>query len=52
MLLFGKQLMVINELSLTGRRIEGKELSNKLKPYFTDPVIILNPKFKEEIANK
>ena len=49
MLLFGKQLMVINELSLTGRRIEGKELSNKLKPYFTDPVIILNPKFKEEI---
>ena len=49
MLLFGKQLMVINELSLTGRRIEGKELSNKLKPYFTDPVIILNPKFKEEV---
>lgn len=49
MLLNGKQLMVINELSLTGRKIEGKELSNKLKPYFTDPVIILNPKFKSEI---
>jgi len=48
-LLMGKQFMVINELMLTGKRVEGKELSNKLKPYFTDPVHIINPKFKAEI---
>ena len=48
-LLNGRQFMVINELMLTGRRVEGKELANKLKPYFTDPVHIINPKFKEEI---
>lgn len=48
-LLLGKQFMVINELMLTGKRVEGKELANKLKPYFTDPVHIINPKFKEEI---
>ena len=48
-LLKGKQFIVINELMLTGRRVEGKELANKLKPFFTDPVHIINPKFKEEI---
>jgi hypothetical protein len=48
-LLKGRQFIVINELMLTGRRVEGKELANKLKPYFTDPVHIINPKFKEEI---
>lgn len=47
-LIAGKQLIVINELSLTGKRIEGKQLANKLKPYFTDAVHIINPKFKEE----
>ena len=49
-LIMGKQFMVINELMLTGKRIEGKELANKLKPYFTDDVHIINPKFKEEIV--
>jgi hypothetical protein len=48
-LLMGKQLIFINELMITGQRLEGKELANKLKPYFTDPVIIINPKFKQEI---
>ena len=49
-LLRGKQFLVINELMLTGRRVEGKELANKLKPYFTEAVHIINPKFKEEIV--
>lgn len=48
-LLDGCQLMVINELILTGNRVEGKILSNKLKPYITNPIITLNPKFKQEI---
>ena len=39
----------MNELVLQGGGKEGKVLSNKLKPYITDPTLIINPKGKPEI---
>ena len=45
----GKQLIVLNELVLQGGGREGKVLSNKIKPYITDPTLIINPKGKKEI---
>lgn len=48
-LIEGKQLIVINELMLSGQRIEGKVLTNKLKPYVTNQTAVVNPKFKKEI---
>jgi len=45
----GKQLIVLNELVLQGGGKEGKILSNKLKPYITDPTLWINPKGKKEI---
>jgi len=34
---------------LSGGGKEGKVLSNKIKPYITDPTLIINPKGKQEI---
>ena len=45
----GKQIIVLNELVLSGGGKEGKVLSNKIKPYITDPTLIINPKGKQEI---
>ena len=45
----GKQIIVLNELVLQGGGREGKVLSNKIKPYITDPTLIINPKGKKEI---
>ena len=45
----GKQIIVLNELVLQGGGREGKVLSNKIKPYITDPVLVINPKGKKEI---
>jgi hypothetical protein len=47
-LIQGKQLIFINELMLSGQRIEGKVLTNKLKPYITNETTVINPKFKQE----
>jgi len=49
-LIEGKQIMFVNELMLTGQRIEGKVLTNKLKPYITNETAVVNPKFKKEIV--
>ena len=46
----GKQLIILNEMILTGNRVEGKILANKLKPFFTNDTVTLNPKFKNEIT--
>ena len=48
-ILEGKQLIVLNEIVLSGRKDDTKELSNKLKSYFTDPTLIVNPKNKPQI---
>jgi len=47
-LIQGKQIIFINELMLSGQRIEGKVLTNKLKPYITNETTVVNPKFKQE----
>ena len=48
-ILEGKQIIVLNELVLSGGGKEGKVLSNKIKPYITEPTLIINPKGKQEI---
>ena len=47
-LIQGKQFIVLNEVVTTAKRSEAKELANLLKPYITDDVVILNPKFQSE----
>ena len=46
-LIQGKQFIVLNEVVTTAKRSEAKELANLLKPYITDDVVILNPKFQK-----
>ena len=46
-LIQGKQFIVLNEVVTTAKS-EAKELANLLKPYITDDVVILNPKFQSE----
>ena len=47
-LIQGKQFIVLNEVVTTAKRSEAKELATLLKPYITDDVVILNPKFQSE----
>jgi len=49
-LIDGCQLMFLNELNISGKRIEGKLLNNKLKPFITNDTAILNPKNLKEVV--
>jgi len=48
-ILEGKQLIVLNEVVMLGTGSERKMLANKLKPYISDPTLIVNPKNKPMI---
>jgi len=48
-ILEGKQVIVLNEVVMLGTGSERKLLANKLKPYISDPTLIINPKNKPMI---
>ena len=48
-ILEGKQVIVLNEVVMLGTGSERKLLANKLKPYTSDPTLIINPKNKPMI---
>ena len=48
-ILEGKQVIVLNEVVMSGTGSERKLLANKLKPYISDPTLIINPKNKPMI---
>ena len=48
-ILEGKQVIVLNEVVMLGTGSERKMLANKLKPYISDPTLIVNPKNKPMI---
>ena len=49
-LIDGTQLMFLNELNISNKRIEGKILNNKLKPFITNDTALLNPKNLKEVV--
>ena len=46
----GKQLIILNEVLISGTGLEKKEITNKMKSLFTDPTIVIEPKGKPQIT--
>ena len=46
----GKQLLILNEVLISGTGLEKKEITNKMKSLFTDPTIVIEPKGLPQIT--
>ena len=46
----GKQLIILNEVLISGTGLEKKEITNKMKSLFTDATIVIEPKGKPQIT--
>ena len=49
-ILEGKQLIILNEVLISGTGLEKKEITNKMKSLFTDPTIVIEPKGKPQMT--